>query len=163
MQFPTLDGNPFIDDIISQCWHNEYLRVSDLATHTKALLYENHDADNGVRSRDEGARERRNEITTSTETMPIIGRSIPIGRMIRELWSRLGDWWMVRQRTNEATNTDLGGDTFDDADRGLVGSRSEKEFCQDLEKRGLLDLLSSGEPEHIGFTLEWYRHSELDD
>ena len=163
MQFPTLDGNPFIDDIISKCWHNEYPRVSDLATHTKALLYENHDADNGVRSRDEGARERRNEITTSTETMPIIGRSIPIGRMIRELWSRLGDWWMVRQRTNEATNTDLGGDTFDDADRGLLGSRSEKEFCQDLEKRGLLDLLSSGEPEHIGFTLEWYRHSELDD
>jgi serine/threonine protein kinase len=36
---------------------------------------------------------------------------------------------------------------------------SRKEFCQDLEKRGLLQALSSGEPEQIGFTFDWYRHS----
>ncbi|KAJ5360338.1 hypothetical protein N7517_009529 [Penicillium concentricum] len=36
---------------------------------------------------------------------------------------------------------------------------SKKEFCQSLEKRRLLDLLSSGEPEQIGFTFDWYRHS----
>lgn len=43
------------------------------------------------------------------------------------------------------------------------GNREEflwqKEFCQDLERRRLLDLLSSGEPEQIGFTFDWYRHS----
>lgn len=36
---------------------------------------------------------------------------------------------------------------------------SKKEFCQDLEKRGLLRVVSSGEPEQIGFKFEWYRHS----
>lgn len=35
---------------------------------------------------------------------------------------------------------------------------SRKAYCQDLEKRGLLDTLSSGEPEQLGFTLKWYRH-----
>jgi hypothetical protein len=31
-------------------------------------------------------------------------------------------------------------------------------LCNDLEKRGLLDLLSSGAPKELGFKLEWYRH-----
>ncbi|RJE23080.1 STYKc [Aspergillus sclerotialis] len=162
MEFPKLDGNPSIDDIISKCWHTEYTTVSELAAHTKALLYESPDAgNNGVRSRDEAAREA---MATSIETMHIFGWSIPIGRMVRGLLCRLEDWWtVVSQRTsNEATNNELaGGDTFDDADQGFFGFRSEKEFCQDLEKRGLLDLLFSGETEQIGFTLEWYRHSEM--
>lgn len=37
---------------------------------------------------------------------------------------------------------------------------SKKAFCQDLEKRGLLELLNLGEPEHLGFTAEWYRYSK---
>ena len=31
-------------------------------------------------------------------------------------------------------------------------------FCKDLDTRGLLRMLSSGEPEQLGFTLAWYRH-----
>lgn len=36
---------------------------------------------------------------------------------------------------------------------------SGRAYCQDLEKRRLLDLLLLGEPEKLGFTLEWYRYS----
>lgn len=36
---------------------------------------------------------------------------------------------------------------------------SEKKFCQDLEKGGLLQALSSDEPEQLGFSFDWYRHS----
>ncbi|CRG88600.1 hypothetical protein PISL3812_05631 [Talaromyces islandicus] len=45
----------------------------------------------------------------------------------------------------------ISGDEFE-------GFSSKKEFCQDLENRGLLDLLCSGEPQDIGFKFEWYRH-----
>jgi hypothetical protein len=42
----------------------------------------------------------------------------------------------------------------------LEGSfASKKGFCQDLEKRGLLRALASGEPEEIGFAFDWYKHS----
>ncbi|KAJ5941687.1 hypothetical protein N7516_001855 [Penicillium verrucosum] len=37
---------------------------------------------------------------------------------------------------------------------------SKKEFCQSLEKRELLHMLSLGEPEQLGFTIEWYRYSK---
>ncbi|CAG8030895.1 unnamed protein product [Penicillium salamii] len=36
---------------------------------------------------------------------------------------------------------------------------SKKAFCRGLMKGGLLDLLSSGDPEQFGFKIEWYRHS----
>jgi serine/threonine protein kinase len=50
-----------------------------------------------------------------------------------------------------------GGDRYDlNPNNGVL---SKKTFCQDLEKRELLDLLCSGEPEELGFTLGWYRHS----
>ncbi|KAL2866197.1 uncharacterized protein BJX67DRAFT_355961 [Aspergillus lucknowensis] len=39
------------------------------------------------------------------------------------------------------------------------GFTTKKAICQDLEKRGLLHVLSSGEPEQLGFTFDWYRHS----
>lgn len=35
----------------------------------------------------------------------------------------------------------------------------KKAFCQDLEKRGLLDLLSADEPDKLGFSFEFYRYS----
>ncbi|KNG85117.1 serine/threonine protein kinase [Aspergillus nomiae NRRL 13137] len=35
----------------------------------------------------------------------------------------------------------------------------KRALCQNLQRRGLLQLLSSGEPEHLGFTLGWYRHT----
>lgn len=50
-------------------------------------------------------------------------------------------------------------DTCDNVDQDhLEDIPSKKAFCQDLEKRGLLDLLSSGEPDELGITFEWYRH-----
>ncbi|CAG8009179.1 unnamed protein product [Penicillium salamii] len=36
---------------------------------------------------------------------------------------------------------------------------SKNTLCQELEKDGLLRLLCSGEPEELGFKLEWYRHA----
>ena len=55
------------------------------------------------------------------------------------------------------------GDHFDEMVQNDLGKEfsSTREFCQDLEQRGLLRLLSSGEPEQIGFTFEWYRHKSL--
>lgn len=35
---------------------------------------------------------------------------------------------------------------------------SKKAYCKELEKRGLLRILSTAEPEKLGFSLEWYRH-----
>ncbi|KAL2834792.1 kinase domain-containing protein [Aspergillus pseudoustus] len=37
-------------------------------------------------------------------------------------------------------------------------SYSREDICEDLEARGLLEILSSAEPEKLGFKLEWYRH-----
>lgn len=94
MEFPELDGDPMIDDIINKCWHNKHRTVSELAARTEILLSE------------------------------VI-------------------------------------DNCDDADQDSEEDLSSKEkYCQDLEKRGLLGLLSSGEPKQLGFACEWYRHSQ---
>ncbi|CAG8238824.1 unnamed protein product [Penicillium salamii] len=92
MEFPKLDGNPLLDDIIHKCWHNKYATVSEISTHTSTLLNE------GIDSEDH---------------------------------NRSGEEFILK-----------------------------KEFCQELEKRGLLDVLSAGEPEQIGFTFDWYRYGE---
>jgi hypothetical protein len=147
MEFPKLDGNPMIDNIIDKCWHNKYVTVSELAVHTKMLLNERTDAAGSKRvgSGGDGSRgEGSNEVST-----------------------RLRDWWTLASQstTSEVTIAErANGDSCDDVDQYLLGEDSEeflskREFCQDLEKRGLLHLLSSGEPEQIGFTFEWYRHS----
>jgi hypothetical protein len=34
-----------------------------------------------------------------------------------------------------------------------------KALCESLEKQGLLDLLSTNDPEQLGFACAWYRHS----
>jgi hypothetical protein len=104
IEFPKLDGNPLIDNIIDEYWHNKYVTVSELAAHTKTLLNERTDAMESDRSRKKGS---------------------------------------------------------SDVDKICLGEEfvSKKEYCQDLEKRGLLHVLSSGEPEKIRFTLDWYRHS----
>ncbi|KAI2716435.1 hypothetical protein DTO039G3_7272 [Penicillium roqueforti] len=97
MEFPELNGNPRIDDIIDKCWHNKYGKVSDLALDTNRFLNEGTEAEGSSR----------------------------VGHMEE-------------------------------------GNRKEfllkKELCQDLEKRGLLDLLSSGEPKKIGFECQLYRY-----
>lgn len=154
MEFPKLDGDPSIDDTIDKCWRNKYATVAELAAHTETLLTK-------------GGNEGSNE-----ETMLITRWHMVIGRIIRGLWCSLGDWrTFVQQSSNdEAAGTKLAkskesnGHRCDDEDlgRSKEDSLSKKAFCQDLEKRGLLHLLSSGEPEQLGFTFEWYRYSSRD-
>jgi hypothetical protein len=52
------------------------------------------------------------------------------------------------------------GDSSDELDGNLMGDDfpSKRNLYQDLEQRGLLQFLLSGEREEIGFTLAWYRH-----
>jgi len=62
--------------------------------------------------------------------------------------------------TNAVSGRELNGDSCDvDQDHSIEGFSLKRAFCQDLEKRGLVQLLSSGEPEQLGFTFEWYRHT----
>ncbi|EFW18215.1 hypothetical protein D8B26_005050 [Coccidioides posadasii str. Silveira] len=145
MEFPTLDGDPVIDDIIDKCWHNKYATVAELAAHTERLLA---NETNG---------ERTNAEATSNNGWRMV---ITI---IDGLWWSLGDWWEFVRRggSKESTNrTESKDDRRDNADHDLLleGFSSEKAFCEDLVKCRLLDLLSLGEPEHLGFSFDWYRH-----
>lgn len=54
MEFPKLDGNSLIDNVINKCWHNKYVTVSELAAHTKTLLNERTD---GAGRKGEGSEE----------------------------------------------------------------------------------------------------------
>ncbi|KAK9234429.1 hypothetical protein V1525DRAFT_59299 [Lipomyces kononenkoae] len=151
MEFPKLDGDPTIDDIFYKCWHNKYAAIADLVGQTETLVTES-----------------TNEDGANTESISITQWRMIIGRIIRRLWCSVRDWWMsVRESTNgEKTNTELANgrkrndDICNDMDQDHPKEEflSKKTFCQDLEKHGLL-LLSSGEPEQLGFTFEWYRHS----
>lgn len=150
MEFPTLDcGDALIDDIIDKCWHNKYALVKELAAHREMLLAE-----------------ETNGEEASAEPISTTGWRTVAGHIIRELWCSLGVWRvLVRQSTDgEATNAEEANGrqpnrmSCDGADQE-EDSASKKAFCQDLEKRGLLDLLSSDEPEQLGFSFELYRHS----
>lgn len=138
MKFPKLDSDPLIDNIINKCWHNKYSTVAELAAHTATLLTEG----------------------THDEAISTTGLRTLMECTVSGLWRSLGKWWTsLRQNTNsKAANTDFGKDGKSDGHR-CDDMDSKRAFCQDLEKRGLLCLLSSGEPEQLGFTLEWYRHS----
>ncbi|KAK2804736.1 hypothetical protein FQN50_006474 [Emmonsiellopsis sp. PD_5] len=146
MEFPTLHGDPAIDDIIDKCWHNKYGTVAELAAHTERLLA------NGTNG------ERTNTETTSNDGW----RSV-ISGIIDGLWWSFGGWWEYVRRggSKESTNrTGSKDDRRDSPDHDLLpeGFSSKKAFCEDLVKHGLLELLSSGEPEHLGFSFDWYRH-----
>lgn len=46
----------------------------------------------------------------------------------------------------------------------LTGKRFTKEaYCQDLKNRGLLDILSSGTPQELGFTVDWAKVLIMDE
>ncbi|KAJ5998190.1 hypothetical protein N7522_009850 [Penicillium canescens] len=160
MEFPNLDGNPLIDDIIDKCWHNKYVTVSELAAHTNMLLNERIDATESNR----GRRKESNEVATLVETQ-FMGRWCDIiGRIIHGICYGFGAWWrsLLQLFNSELTKAERSnGGNRDDVDHNRLGEEfiSKKEFCQDLEKRGLLHVLSLGEPEQIGFTFDWYRHS----
>jgi serine/threonine protein kinase len=50
------------------------------------------------------------------------------------------------------------GDMGQDHSPGDLSSK--KEFCRILEKRGLLEVLCSGEPKELGFELKFYRYAK---
>ncbi|KAJ5946657.1 hypothetical protein N7454_003496 [Penicillium verhagenii] len=119
-EFPKLHGIPLIDNIIDKCWHNKYVKVSELAADTKTLLKEGID---GIEYRGRRKKAWSDEASTAK-----------------------------RGRDDECVAVDQSSLEDDDCP-------TKQKCCQDLEERGLLDALSSGEPEEIGFTFEWYRHS----
>jgi serine/threonine protein kinase len=123
-KFPTLDGDPLIDDMINKCWHNKYATIAELATTTKKLFLE-----------------RNTESDTNTEATPV-----------------------SESATDEATQPDAVDSENPNGFANDMGQDhspedlcSKKEFCQSLEKRGLLEVLSSGEPKELGFPLNFYR------
>ncbi|KAJ5946409.1 hypothetical protein N7454_003248 [Penicillium verhagenii] len=153
MEFPTLDGNPLIDDIIGKCWHNEYLTVSELAAQTNLLLKD------ATKSNGDGI-EKSNEVATLVKPIFMERCCEIIISIAHGICYGLGAWWrsLLQRFAGNATNTERSNGV--NGDDNYLGEDyiSRKEFCQDLEKRGLLHELSLGEPEQIGFTFDWYRY-----
>ncbi|KAJ5359468.1 protein kinase [Penicillium cataractarum] len=122
MQFPNLNGDPLLDDIINKCWHNKYVTIAELATYTAKLLPESDPP--------------RNTDTKATSPPNCL--------------------------TNEAANPEItnpGDPGNGDIDQNCSPEVLSKiSLCESLVGRGLLDILSSREPEQLGFTLEWYRY-----
>ncbi|KAJ5689532.1 hypothetical protein N7462_003924 [Penicillium macrosclerotiorum] len=151
MEFPNLDGDSFIDDVIIKCWHNKYITIAELAVHTETFFL------GGNNSKDTAAEEI---LTPQLRTV--------ISGFIRKLWKYFRYWWaIVLCRTREtskpeiASSGNLGGYSYDGIGEHISAEEFslKKTFCRDLEERGLLSMLSSGEPEELGFKIEWYRHS----
>lgn len=159
MESPKLDGNPLIDNIIDKCWHNKYVIVSELAAYTKTLLHERTDA---MGSNENGKKES-SEVANLLKT-PFNERwRMVMGSIIHGICYGLGVWWrlLLQSFHGEATIAGRASDDNRDVDQNCMEEEffSKKEFSQDVEKRGLLHALSSGEPEQIGFSFDWYRHS----
>lgn len=95
LEFPKLDGDPLIDDIIDKCWHNRYATVAELAAHTRSLL-------------SKGAMEGTNEEGTNGES--IFSRwHTAISHIARGLWCSLDNWrtWVQQSTTGKAKNSAL--------------------------------------------------------
>ncbi|KAI3015040.1 hypothetical protein CBS147347_11312 [Aspergillus niger] len=137
-EYPKLDSDPLIDAIISKCWHNGYATVAELAAHTDMLLHEGAYGEN-----------------STEDTVPSKigwGVAMAVGRIIHGLWRSLAEWrWLRKPDSNscEVLNQNHSSDDY----------LSKNAICKELVRCGLLDLLSSGEPEQLGFQVEWYRHS----
>ena len=117
MKFPNLDGDPMIDDIIDKCWHNHYHTLTELTTHTEALVQE-----------------------------PI--SKVPNHEAASSLGGQL---WINGEEINGSNYSNV------DQDQLVEPLTLKREFCQDFEKRGLLRLLTLGEPMELGFNME-HRH-----
>ena len=134
MKFPELDGDPLIDNIIDKCWHNQYHTLAELATHTEALL------------------EEPSSKVPSHKAYSSFRWYRPIDSMLRGLWYIL--------RGQHQTDSDMTNrDSYSNVDQVNLSEdfSSKRQFCQDLEKRGLLRLLTSGSPMDLGFKME-HRH-----
>ncbi|KAL3472746.1 hypothetical protein BJX99DRAFT_249495 [Aspergillus californicus] len=149
MEFPKLNGNPLIDEIIDNCWHNKYTTISDLVTDVKALLSGRADSIEGIGSRKKDS----SEVATFVGTIFISRWRMLIGRFFQGIWYGLGvRWRSLRQifkgEVKIAERAD--GDNRDEVDQDRLGRELE---------RGLLRILCSGEPKDIGFAFGWYRHT----
>ncbi|CAG8132406.1 unnamed protein product [Penicillium olsonii] len=139
MEFPELDREPLIDNIINKCWHSKYARIAELAAYTDTLP-------------------EKPRTKTKAEA-----NLVPEWHM-GGLRNSFRSWASVLYRTSEAINPEVANDRKPDYSHDMGQDSSEdfsskKAFCQSLEKRGLLHMLSLGEPEQLGFTTEWYRYS----
>ncbi|GAB7356797.1 hypothetical protein MBLNU459_g7683t1 [Dothideomycetes sp. NU459] len=114
MEFPKLDGDELIDDVITKCWHYKYTKVADLAAYTRMLLQ--HETDT-------------NESDAGKSVLCHDDKAVDTE---------------VRGSGGPSSHTD----TDDDFS-------VKKTYCQTLVGRGLLDTLSSGAPEELGFPFEW--------
>ncbi|KAK2797565.1 hypothetical protein FQN50_009160 [Emmonsiellopsis sp. PD_5] len=134
MEFPKLNGDPLLDDIIHKCWHNQYCTLADLATRTETLLREPRSA------------------ALDHEALSPSGWRTAINRMLRQLCPNL----VAQRRSNEEV---ANGDGYHEVDQKRSNEHisSKEKFCQDLEKRGLLRLLTSSTPTELGFSME-HRH-----
>ncbi|KAJ5715700.1 uncharacterized protein N7483_012881 [Penicillium malachiteum] len=158
-KFPKLDGIPLIDNVIQRCWHNKYVKVSELAADTKTLLNQI----DAMESKGSRLMES-NEEATPIATLFNRRWYMIIGRLVHGIFNGLGGWWKLLFH-NFQGSTRIANRSSDDSCGAMDQSHLEedfvwkREFCQDLEKRGLLESLFKGKPEDIGFTLHWYRHS----
>ncbi|RAQ62930.1 hypothetical protein COH20_011393 [Aspergillus flavus] len=153
MHFPRLNSDPLIDEIINKCWHNEYKTIAHLASNTKMLLSGSLSA---------------KDINAETILLPW---AMIIGRITRGFWRMLKHWWAtVLLYYGKPANAEVSnGSKRHSYGRDVHQASLTEDFmwkralCQDLQHRGLLQLLSSGDPEHLGFTLKWYRHTWSED
>ncbi|KAH8435340.1 uncharacterized protein LDX57_012969 [Aspergillus melleus] len=152
MEFPQLNSDPLIDEVIKKCWHNEYNTIVDLASNTETLL--------------SGPSDTK---ASSAETSLVSRWVMALGRITRSFWHMLGHCWAVVFRYNgQSTTAEVSnGSEPQGYGRGVHSGNLTEDFlwkralCQSLQHRGLLQLLSAGEPQHLGFPLKWYRHAVL--
>ncbi|KYK58959.1 protein kinase [Drechmeria coniospora] len=96
MEFPKLDADLAIDEIIDNCWRNKYSTIAELAAYTESLL----------------AKQMNEEATNDEQANE-------------------------RKAGSDSSNVVI-------QDRSAEDFLSKRAVCVDLEKRRLLDLLSSG-------------------
>lgn len=90
MEFPKLDGDPLIDEIISKCWHNKYTTIAELAACTETLLG------------------RSNCRETEAEKKSPPQWHAVIGRINRGLWKCFKSWWdFMLCRTSQTTKPEV--------------------------------------------------------
>lgn len=171
MVFPEPNCDQLIEDIINKCWRNKYASVAELAARTQALLAEetNQGTVEAKTTKEKTPEEEINkrepqEGATTTQWLTAMGR------LVDGLRCKLGNWWMFTGRTTDEQAITAGpvGNAINDPPLDSNGTdedhsaddHSWKEaFCQDLEKRGLLELLSADEAIKLGFPFEFYRYS----
>jgi serine/threonine protein kinase len=139
MEFPTLDsGEKVIDEIILKCWHNEYAKVADLAQHIREKLLV---GDGKAIEAEEYDRES-DRLLNQDEHLQDPGYLVDGGASKQP---------SDHDREPDYLSLDQNQDSFPYS--------MEKAYCEDLVSRGLVDKLSSKQPEELGFTMEWYRYS----